>query len=236
MEPETARASAAGEPVALQIALAEYQFLQSARAQAQEGSSKRYDANLVALGFVGAVLSLLLKGNTSATVLRLAATAGGASVFLLGQVTFRRLIEFTITSTTYTRGLNSIRRFLLELRPELRPFFVLPTNETTPHIYGVSTRQDRRVLLFNRAGSVAILNSLAAGAVIGLWVGVGLDAVASGMLLPAVGGAVVGSAAATGSTAWHYIVQRDRLHAAEREYRMAMEARWREAGVPPPTG
>jgi hypothetical protein len=215
MTPGTDRDALSGND--LQIALAEYELLRAARAQAQEGSAKRYDAHLVVLGFAGVALSVLVGRRVSTEALRAAVTTAGVAALLLGVVTFNRLIEFTITSTTYTRALNALRRLLVAGRPQLERAFVLPTDERVPSMLGVGFRSDWPVLLFNRAGAVGALNAAVAGAVCGMWLSIAADKFLrhTWALTTGVSGAFV---VAVVVAWWHVGRQRERLDAAELEY------------------
>lgn len=54
------------------------------------------------------------------------------SLLCLGIFTFDRVMHSGMEHTVYTRGINRIRHFYVDVAPEMAPYFVLPTYDDLP--------------------------------------------------------------------------------------------------------
>jgi hypothetical protein len=81
------------------------------------------------------------------------------SLFLLGIVTFSRVIEGHIANLIYVRGMNRIRRYFSEYAPETLSFFILPTTDNVPRFHSVGFNVSGLATWFTLASIVGIINS-----------------------------------------------------------------------------
>src|SRR5438132_12759690 len=51
------------------------------------------------------------------------------SLFLMGLITFERVLQSGIEDLTYARGITRIRRLYLESAPQLQPYFLLAADD-----------------------------------------------------------------------------------------------------------
>lgn len=108
-------------------------------------------------------------------------------VFVIGLVTFARIVERTISMTQYVRGMNRIRRYFTDRQSALAEYLILPTVDDVPAFRSMSLR-GRGLSAVGLSQTVAIINSILAGsgAMIVLRVTLTLDnawAIAGGLLV-----------------------------------------------------
>lgn len=77
---------------------------------------------LVALGFAATASGFGQSFNVFALLIL-------PPIAFLGFVTFQRAVQSGVDDETYSRGINRIRHFYVEIVPELRPYFVQSTTD-----------------------------------------------------------------------------------------------------------
>jgi hypothetical protein len=190
------------DPARLLTALTTEHFgLASSRAATTSESSARsslflgsVSSALVALGFLASV-----SGGDSALFRTFALTVLPTLCFL-GVVTFARLLELGTEDFLYGRAINRIRNHYLELAGEEARLFMMRAHDDA---YGVLENMGLRPggyqLYLTNAFAIAVVDSVLAGATLGLAVGV-----ASGAALGvAVGAGAVAAVATLLSLARH---------------------------------
>src|SRR5215831_12132991 len=79
-------------------------------------------SGLIALAFVGQVSHL----GTAFFVFSLVVIA---ALFVMGLITFERVLESSNTQFMYARGINRIRHLYLEYAPQMQPYFILSSHD-----------------------------------------------------------------------------------------------------------
>ena len=89
-------------------------------------------------------------------------------LLFLGVVTFVRLLETSLEDAVYARGIARIRHYYLEIAPQLRPYFVLPSNDDmqTAMMGEMGLSLPHIQILLTSAGLVSVINSLLGGVII----------------------------------------------------------------------
>src|SRR5258708_26363487 len=88
------------------------------------------------------------------------------TLYSMGLITFRRVLQAGLADVTYSRGINRIRHLYLEYAPEMQPYFILVSHDDEEE-----TLQQESMLptlvqgFFGMAGMVAIITSVLAGSV-----------------------------------------------------------------------
>src|SRR6266581_5803859 len=91
------------------------------------------------------------------------------SLFLMGLITFERVLQSAIEDLTYARGIMRIRRLYLEHAPQLRPYFLLAADdERRRPMLKVGLRPSWWQVFLTTAGMIAAINSVLVGVFVGL--------------------------------------------------------------------
>ncbi len=91
------------------------------------------------------------------------------TLFFMGLITFRRVLQAGLADVTYSRGINRIRHLYLEYAPEMQPYFILGAHDDEEE-----TLQQESMLptwvqgFFGMASMVAIITSVLAGSFLGM--------------------------------------------------------------------
>jgi hypothetical protein len=113
---------------------------------------------LIALGFVAQVSKV---GET----FRLFALAILPVLFFLGVVTYVRLVEKAIEEFYYARAINRIRGYYLELAGADGRYYLLTGHDDAVGVFeNMGLTSSRMQLIFTSASTIAIVNSVVAGA------------------------------------------------------------------------
>src|SRR5215471_21585054 len=155
------------QPHIVQIMTTEHYNLQSGRSLTVSDANGRaglflstVSTTLVALAFIGNISHLGTAFFVFALVLF-------PSLFFLGLVTFDSVLQSAIEDAICVRGISRIRHLYVELAPQMRDYFILPTHDD-------ATGTFRRVLWWQSfltlAGILAVINSILAGVFTGLFV------------------------------------------------------------------
>ncbi len=91
------------------------------------------------------------------------------SLFLMGLITFERVLQSSIEDLTYARGITRIRHLYLESAPQLRPYFILAADdEGRRPILKVGLHPSWWQVFLTTAGMIAAITSVLAGVFVGL--------------------------------------------------------------------
>lgn len=91
------------------------------------------------------------------------------SLFLMGLITFERVLQSGIEDLTYARGITRIRHLYLESAPQLQPYFMLATDDDSRRpMLKVGLHPSWWQVFLTTAGMIAIINSVLVGVFVGL--------------------------------------------------------------------
>ncbi len=91
------------------------------------------------------------------------------SLFLMGLITFERVLQSGIEDLTYARGITRIRHLYLESAPQLRPYFILSADdERRRPTLKVGLHPSWWQVFLTTAGMIAAINSVLVGVFVGL--------------------------------------------------------------------
>jgi len=90
------------------------------------------------------------------------------SLFLMGLITFERVLQSAIEDLTYARGITRIRHLYLEHAPQLRPNFVLADDDSRRPLLKVGIHPSWWQVFLTTAGMIAAINSVLVGVFVGL--------------------------------------------------------------------
>jgi hypothetical protein len=133
------------------------------------------DANGRSTLFIGAVsgalIALAFTGQVShmGTAFFVFSLVLLPSLFLMGLITFERVLQSGIEDLTYARGITRIRHLYLEHAPQLRPYFILPADdESRRPMLKVGLHPSWWQVFLTTAGMIAAINSVLVGVFVGL--------------------------------------------------------------------
>lgn len=158
---------------AVTIMTTEHYNLQAIRAATIADSSSRASlflgtvtSTLVALAFVGQVSKTAKDLGEPFYVFSLVLLP---SLLFLGLVTFDRVLQSALEDDAAARGINRIRHYYVEIAPQLAPYFMQSTHDddagAAQNMGLVSVWWQ---IFLDRAGMIAVINSVITGAVAGL--------------------------------------------------------------------
>ena len=146
----------------------EHFTLQGARAATITESLGRSTIYLGSLSASLVAFALIAQGESVADF-RLFALLILPGLFFLGTVTFVRIIETSIEDATYAQAINRIRRYYLELAGEDARYFTLSGNDDLDGVLANMGITDSRWRpFFSVASVIALINSMVAGALLGV--------------------------------------------------------------------
>ena len=164
MEPDVRDRSAL-----LTVLTTEHFTLQGARSGTITESLGRSTIYLGSLSASLVALALVLQGNTALDDFRLFALVILPALVFLGTVTFVRVLETGIEDAIYAQAINRIRHYYLELAGEDARYIALGGNDDVQGglaNMGLSPSPWRP--FFSIASVIALINSMVAGALIGI--------------------------------------------------------------------
>jgi hypothetical protein len=125
---------------------------------------------LVALAFIGQVSDI---GET----FRLFSLAVVPVLFMLGLLTYIRVLEKTIEDLYYARAINRIRHYYRELAGDDARYFLLGGHDDVAGVFAnMATSPSRAQLLYSAASTIGVVNSVVGGSGIALLIGAVTDA------------------------------------------------------------
>ncbi len=156
-------------PQLVSIMTTEHYTLQTGRAMTTAETNGRstlfvgaVSSGLIALTFVGQIAHL----GTAFFVFSLVVIP---SLWLMGLLTFERVLQAGAADLIYASGINRIRHLYLEYAPQMRPYFILSTHDDREGILGHEAMAlSWWQVFFNIAGMIAVINSVLAGSFVGL--------------------------------------------------------------------
>ncbi len=111
----------------------------------------------------GALIAIVFAGQTShmGTAFFVFSLVLLPSLFLMGLITFERVLQSGIEDLVYARGITRIRHLYLESAPQLRPYFILSINdEGRRPVLNVGTHPSWWQVFLTTAGMIAVINSV----------------------------------------------------------------------------
>lgn len=160
---------ATDNPQSLQCLTTEHFTLQGAKNATIAESNGRtsiflgtVSSGVVALAFIGQVTGTNEVFYAFALILL-------PCLFFIGVATFVRVVQTAIEDVIYTRGINRIRHYYVEVAPQIRDYFILPIYDDiagfrTPGSRGSSRWQP----FFSASAMIAVINSAIAAVFVGL--------------------------------------------------------------------
>jgi hypothetical protein len=119
-------------------------------------------SGLIALTFVGQIAHL----GTAFFVFSLVVLP---TLWLMGLITFERVLQAATVDGIYARGINRIRHLYLEYAPQMQPYFILSTHDDQEGTLAHEAKLTSWWQVFlNTAGMIAVINSVLAGSFVGL--------------------------------------------------------------------
>ena len=119
-------------------------------------------SGLVALAFVGQLAHL-------ATAFFVFSLVVLPTLFVMGLITFERVLQACQADLLYARGINCIRHLYLEYAPHLQPYFILSMHDDLQGTYRFEARRPFWVqVYFSVASMLAMINSVLVGSFVGL--------------------------------------------------------------------
>jgi len=119
-------------------------------------------SGLVALAFVGQISHL----GTAFFVFSLVVLP---TLFLMGLITFERVLQSGTADMMYARGINRIRHLYLEYAPQMQPYFILSAHDDRDGTMGHEAMHTSWWQVFlSMASMIAVINSVLVGSFVGL--------------------------------------------------------------------
>jgi hypothetical protein len=171
----------------LQFLTTEHFTLQTQRAAASAETNSRLQLYIGALSSSIVALALVAQVSRVGSAFRGFALVLLPVIYFLGLTTLGRLRQTWMEWFRASQGINRIRRFYIEVAPEMRPYFVMPTSDhPEPTLTGIGIVGRRWWNGMVTASAVVVaINSVVAGVLTGLVAG----AMADDLLVPAAIGA-----------------------------------------------
>lgn len=165
-----AQLSQANQQQILQFLTTEHFTLQTGRSTTTSETNGRSSIFLNAVS--GAVVALAFIGQISGMgeAFFVFGFVLFPSVLFLGVATFVRVLQCGIEDMIYARGINRIRHFYLEIAPQMKDYFILPTSDD---IASSSLRTLGLIpagwqLFMTAAGVIEVINSMIVGVFAGM--------------------------------------------------------------------
>ncbi len=119
-------------------------------------------SGLVALALVGQISHL----GTAFFVFSLVVIP---TLFLMGLITFERVLQSGTADIIYARGINRIRHLYLEYAPQMQPYFILSTHDDAGEtLHHESMSISWLQIFLTMAGMIAMINSVLVGSFVGV--------------------------------------------------------------------
>jgi hypothetical protein len=143
--------------------LAEYSTLRESRHRLESVGENRVNFFLaiVSGAIVGLGLVNQLPGPTD--IIYFVNIAIFISIFLLGLITFARMVERSINDIQYARAMNRIRRYFVDRNTTIEKYLWFPITDDKPSLhFSVFNFKTRRLSMIGLAPMIAIVNSMIA--------------------------------------------------------------------------
>jgi hypothetical protein len=188
----------------------EHFTLQGARAQTMSESSARASLYIVAVSSTLVALGFVTQLSEIGDVFNVFALTVLPTLYVLGAVTFVRLVECSAEDFRYGQAINRIRAYYKEIAGDRADLFLLPAHDDPPGVLASTALSPRRfegrAPFFAFSSAVAVINSVIGGAAVAVALGAVVDA---SLGVAAAGGGVVAIVSVMG-----WIEYSDRLFTA----------------------
>jgi hypothetical protein len=151
------------EEPATDFMLAEYATLRELRLSLDALGESRMNFFLATIS--GVIIGLGLLNQLPALSQTLVFINGVVFIglFLLGLMTFARMVNRTIRITDYTRGMNRIRRYFVDKHPDIAPYLWLSVYDDRPtYSFRIYNLQTHKIGLVGLAPMVGVINCVIA--------------------------------------------------------------------------
>ena len=148
--------------------LAEYELLKEFRGSMLSQMESRTNflfTSVSAIATVLAIISQITGFNQSFLIIASILTF---LLFLLGVITFLRLVEGHVSFTLYTRGINRIRRYFVDADSRIRNYVLLPITDNTPK-FGVLGFSSAKISKVGNVGMAIFINTIIFGSFLALF-------------------------------------------------------------------
>jgi hypothetical protein len=142
--------------------LAEYEHLKDFRASMISQMESRLNFLFASVSGIAAVLALISQITGVSPAFFVIALSLTFLLFLLGSITFARLVEGHISLTLYTRGINRIRRFFVDNDDTIKDYILLPVTDDVPK-FGILGFSSTRISITGNVGMTLLLNTIIFG-------------------------------------------------------------------------
>lgn len=177
MEAKETRSEIESQNSAMPFLLKEYETLLMLRQDYIRMGDNRFNFFLLILSGATVFVTWINSSEpvgVDRTVVVLMTGIVGAGVLLLGLSTFARIARRNSSIVVYTRGMTSIRRYFVELYPEITEYMVLPTTAGKTRFRAFKLSEQLPVML-------SIINGLIAGAAV-LLIAIDLTSLADALI------------------------------------------------------
>jgi hypothetical protein len=135
-------------PQAEAFLLTEYEALRELRAHELDRGEARVNAFLTIVSVVAGLSALTTQFPLAPVVTQSLLVAVSCGILLLGLPIHYRLVRRAVLVTTYTRGMNRIRRYFTEFAPQIERYLILPISDDTPkYVRKGAGRKGYRILV-----------------------------------------------------------------------------------------
>jgi hypothetical protein len=188
----------------------EHFTLQGARAQTMSESSARASLYIIAVSSTLVALGFIAQLSGIGDVFNVFALTVLPTLYMLGAVTFVRLVECSAEDFRYGQAINRIRAYYKEIAGDRAELFLLPAHDDPMGVLAATALSPRRfqgrVPIFAFSTALGVINSVIGGAAIAVALGAVFDA---SLGIAAAGGGVIAILSAVG-----WIEYSDRLFTA----------------------
>jgi hypothetical protein len=139
--------------------LAEYSLLKDFRGAILSQVENRVSLLFASISGIAGVLALVFQSIGANISFFVVASILTALVFVLGLLTFLRVLEGHISFTNYTRGINRIRRYFAEKDSSIGDYLILPITDDSPK-FGVMGFSAVRLSKSGLTGMTILMNSI----------------------------------------------------------------------------
>jgi hypothetical protein len=158
----------------------EHFTLQGARAQTMSESSARASLYIVAVSSTLVALGFVTQLSEIGDVFNVFALTVLPTLYVLGAVTFVRLVECSAEDFRYGLAINRIRAYYKEIAGDRADLFLLSAHDDPPGVLSSTAlsprRYEGRLPFFAFSSAVAVINSVIGGAAVAVALGAGVDA------------------------------------------------------------
>jgi hypothetical protein len=155
----------------------EHFTLQGARSQTMSESSARASLYIVAVSSTLVALGFITQLSEIGDVFNVFALTVLPTLYVLGAVTYVRLVECGAEDFRYGLAINRIRGYYKEIAEERADLFLLSGHDDAASVFeNMAISPEGRTPLFAFSSAVAVINAVVGGAAIAVALGVIVDA------------------------------------------------------------